>query len=61
MTFETNWNPIFKIILDKAVKVYRLITKKTFEAEMFDRASRKLGLEHAILGTVSFGETTKGN
>jgi hypothetical protein len=31
--------------------VYRLITSRTFEQEMFDRASKKLGLEQAVLGT----------
>ena len=29
----------------KRVTVYRLITRRSVEAEMFDRASRKLGLE----------------
>ncbi len=31
--------------------MYRLITSRTFEQEMFDRASKKLGLEQAVLGT----------
>jgi len=34
--------------------IYRLITSRTFEQEMFDRASKKLGLEQAVLGT--FGQ-----
>jgi chromodomain-helicase-DNA-binding protein 7 len=29
----------------KNVTIYRLITRRSFEAEMFDRASKKLGLE----------------
>ena len=29
----------------------RLITSRSFEQEMFERASRKLGLEQAVLGT----------
>jgi len=33
----------------KAVKVYRLITRNTYEREMFDRASLKLGLDKAVL------------
>lgn len=33
----------------KAVKVYRLITRNTYEKEMFDRASLKLGLDKAVL------------
>jgi hypothetical protein len=35
----------------KDVMIYRLVTSRTFEQEMFDRASKKLGLEQAILGT----------
>lgn len=38
----------------KDVRVYRLITSRSFEQEMFDRASKKLGLEQAVLGT--FGQ-----
>jgi len=34
---------------DKKVKIYRLITRNTYEREMFDRASMKLGLDHAVL------------
>jgi hypothetical protein len=33
------------------VRIYRLVTSRSFEQEMFDRASKKLGLEHAVLGT----------
>ena len=32
-------------------RIYRLVTSRTFEQEMFDRASKKLGLEQAVLGT----------
>lgn len=61
--FDSDWNPqndlqaqarCHRIGQEKAVKIYRLITRNTFESEMFARASRKLGLEHAILGTASF-------
>lgn len=38
----------------KQVTVYRLITRRSFEAEMFHRASRKLGLEQAVLGSRDF-------
>lgn len=31
------------------MKVYRLITRNTYEREMFDRASLKLGLDKAVL------------
>jgi SNF2 family DNA or RNA helicase len=40
----------------KNVTIYRLITRKSFEAEMFERASRKLGLEQAVLGTRQFND-----
>jgi len=33
----------------RAVKVYRLITSNTYEREMFDKASLKLGLDKAVL------------
>jgi hypothetical protein len=33
----------------KDVKVYRLITRNSYEREMFDRASLKLGLDKAVL------------
>jgi SNF2 family DNA or RNA helicase len=32
------------------VKVYRLITKNTYERYMFETASKKLGLEMVVLG-----------
>lgn len=31
------------------VKVYRLITRNSYEREMFNRASMKLGLDKAVL------------
>ena len=34
---------------NKMVKVYRLITRNSYEREMFDRASMKLGLDKAVL------------
>ena len=36
----------------RAVKVYRLITSNTYEREMFDKASLKLGLDKAVLQSV---------
>ena len=33
----------------KSVKVYRLITSRSYEKEMFIKASKKLGLGQAIL------------
>lgn len=40
----------------KNVTIYRLITRRSFESEMFERASRKLGLEQAVLGSRQFGD-----
>lgn len=56
--YDSDWNPQNDIqaqsrchrIGQKAkVKVYRLVTRGTYELEMLDRASKKLGLDHAIL------------
>jgi len=58
--FDSDWNPqndvqaqarCHRIGQTKSVMIYRLITSRTFEQEMFDRASKKLGLEQAVLGT----------
>ncbi|ETV78133.1 hypothetical protein, variant [Aphanomyces astaci] len=63
--FDSDWNPqndlqaqsrCHRIGQKKSVKIYRLVTRNSYESEMFDRASRKLGLEHAVLGTGSFSE-----
>jgi superfamily II DNA or RNA helicase len=65
--FDSDWNPqndvqamarCHRIGQEKNVKIYRLITRKSFEAEMFERASRKLGLEQAVLGTADFAADT---
>ncbi|KAL3860710.1 hypothetical protein ACJMK2_010796 [Sinanodonta woodiana] len=56
--YDSDWNPqndlqaqarCHRIGQDKAVKVYRLITRNSYEREMFDRASLKLGLDKAVL------------
>jgi len=39
------------------VKVYRLLTRKTYERQMFDRASLKLGLDAAVLNNVDSGSS----
>jgi superfamily II DNA/RNA helicase len=61
--FDSDWNPqndiqamarCHRIGQSKNVTVYRLITRRSFEAEMFERASKKLGLEQALLGTRTF-------
>jgi SNF2 family DNA or RNA helicase len=40
---------VHRIGQQKAVKIYRLITAKTYEQHMFHRASLKLGLEVAVM------------
>ncbi|ETO14776.1 chromodomain-helicase-DNA-binding protein, partial [Reticulomyxa filosa] len=66
--FDSDWNPqqdlqaqarCHRIGQMKEVKVFRFVTKNTYEADMFDRASRKLGLGHAILKSVEHGTGTK--
>ena len=61
----SDWNPqndvqamarCHRIGQSKNVTIYRLITRRSFEAEMFDRASKKLGLEQAVLGTRQFND-----
>jgi hypothetical protein len=61
--FDSDWNPqndvqaqarCHRIGQTKDVRIYRLVTSRSFEQEMFDRASKKLGLEQAVLGT--FGQ-----
>jgi hypothetical protein len=60
---HSDWNPqndvqaqarCHRIGQTKEVMVYRLITRRSFESEMFERASMKLGLERAVLGTRDF-------
>jgi len=56
--FDSDWNPqndlqaqarCHRIGQEKLVLVYRLITRNTYEQKMFDIASKKLGLDQAIL------------
>jgi superfamily II DNA or RNA helicase len=56
--FDSDWNPqndiqaqarCHRIGQKNKVSVYRLITGRTYEEEMFDRSSKKLGLDHAVL------------
>lgn len=60
--YDSDWNPqndlqaqarCHRIGQQKMVKVYRLITRNTYEREMFDRASLKLGLDKAVLQSTS--------
>ncbi len=41
---------------EKSVKVYRLITRNTYEREMFDKAGLKLGLDRAVLQRMNIVE-----
>lgn len=56
--YDSDWNPqndiqaqarCHRIGQKNKVQVYRLITRNTYESEMFQRASRKLGLDQALL------------
>jgi len=56
--YDSDWNPqndvqaqarCHRIGQKTKVKIYRLITRGTYEQNMFDRASKKLGLDQAIL------------
>ncbi|XP_058868476.1 chromodomain-helicase-DNA-binding protein 8 isoform X1 [Acipenser ruthenus] len=60
--FDSDWNPqndlqaqarCHRIGQSKAVKVYRLITRNSYERDMFDKASLKLGLDKAVLQSMS--------
>ena len=60
--YDSDWNPqndiqaqarCHRIGQDKAVKVYRLITNRTYEMEMFQKANMKLGLDKAVLNPLN--------
>ncbi|GJD12175.1 Chromodomain-helicase-DNA-binding protein 6 [Galdieria sulphuraria] len=66
--FDSDWNPqndiqaqarCHRIGQEKDVKVYRLVTRGTYEEDMFERASKKLGLDQAILQDMGFEEANK--
>ncbi|TBT99819.1 putative helicase, partial [Hamiltosporidium magnivora] len=61
--FDSDWNPqndlqaqarCHRIGQLNEVKVYRLVTRNTYEREMFDKAGLKLGLDKAILQRLSY-------
>ena len=67
--YDSDWNPqndiqaqarCHRIGQDKAVKVYRLITNRTYEMEMFQRANLKLGLDKAVLNPLKQSITSDG-
>uniref|UniRef100_A0A672SZZ8 Chromodomain helicase DNA binding protein 7 n=1 Tax=Sinocyclocheilus grahami TaxID=75366 RepID=A0A672SZZ8_SINGR len=66
--FDSDWNPqndlqaqarCHRIGQSKAVKIYRLITRNSYEREMFDKASLKLGLDKAVLQSMSGRENVQ--
>ena len=63
----SDWNPqndlqatarCHRIGQTKEVTTYRLVTRNTYEGEMFARASRKLGLERAVMSGSAEGQTS---
>lgn len=59
--FDSDWNPqndiqaqsrCHRIGQTKSVKVYRLLTRKTYEQFMFNMSSLKMGLDKAVLNGV---------
>lgn len=66
--FDSDYNPqndiqatsrCHRIGQKKEVKMYRFITAKSYERKMFDMASIKLGLDHAVLGGGKKDELSK--
>lgn len=68
--FDSDWNPqndlqaqarCHRIGQTNEVKIYRLVTRNTYEREMFDKAGLKLGLDRAVLQKMAFegGSSTK--
>ena len=57
--YDSDWNPqndlqamarCHRIGQTKEVKVYRLVTKATYEQSLFETSSKKYGLDEAVLG-----------
>lgn len=60
--YDSDWNPqndlqaqarCHRIGQKKNVKIYRLLCRNTYEREMFDKASMKLGLDRAVLQSMN--------
>ena len=45
----------------EAAAPHRLITRRTYEAEMFDRAAKKIGLDQALFGGSQVGRTRRAS
>lgn len=68
--YDSDWNPqndlqaqarCHRIGQQKMVKIYRLLCRNTYEREMFDKASLKLGLDKAILQSMNTSQGKDGN
>jgi chromodomain-helicase-DNA-binding protein 6 len=62
----SDWNPqndlqaqarCHRIGQTKSVKVYRLLSRKTYEMQMFHMSSLKMGLDQAVLKGFESGST----
>ena len=62
--YDSDWNPqndlqaqarCHRIGQQKSVKIYRFVTRNTYEREMFDRSGLKLGLDKAVLQSMNTG------
>ena len=67
--FDSDWNPqqdmqaqarAHRIGQKRKVMIYRLVTRNTYESEMFMKASKKLGLDHAVLTNLEIGRGRGG-
>ena len=67
--FDSDWNPqqdmqaqarAHRIGQKNKVSIYRLVTRNTYESEMFVKASKKLGLDHAVLTNLEIGRGGRG-
>lgn len=68
--YDSDWNPqndlqaqarCHRIGQRKTVKIYRLLCRNTYEREMFDKASMKLGLDKALLQSMNSSLNTDKN
>ena len=64
--FDSDWNPqndlqaqarCHRIGQTKSVKVYRLLTRNTYEMQMFHMSSMKMGLDQVVLKGFESGTT----
>ena len=67
--YDSDWNPqndlqamarCHRIGQTKEVKVYRLVTKATYEQSLFETSAKKYGLDEAVLGGGDGGGTASG-